>query len=122
MKKPRVLERKLLVLYLDVYDEWVQSPFLRLRTRQVLNDKSMNPSRSELSRYITSIWDVLNSCIEGYALFSWATREVKRQYFAPTMGHLCESPEIWRKCWEEHVEAERKQPTVERDPSRHATL
>ncbi|KAJ5787015.1 hypothetical protein N7457_002005 [Penicillium paradoxum] len=123
MKKPRALERRLLFLYMDVFEEWVHSPFLRLRCRQVLINKTIDPPRSELACHIVAIRDIISSCIEGYALFTWATKEIKTQYFAPTMTHLCESSEVWTKCWEDYQEAEKKQrEPAERDPHRSDTL
>jgi hypothetical protein len=115
MKKPRALERRLLDLYMNVYEEWVHDPFFSLRNRQIVHEEGANASRAELSRHVSSILDKLTSCIDKYAAFIWVTLEVKREFFAPMIGHLCDAPEIWRQTWDnrERTEKELQMPAKE---------
>ncbi|CAI7643064.1 unnamed protein product [Penicillium glandicola] len=102
MKKPRYLERRLLALYMDFYEEWVYNPFFLLRNRQLVNEELPSTERTKPSRRVIIIWEVMNSCIESYGTLTWVTLEIKRQYFAPVMGYLCDSPEIWEHCWDRY--------------------
>ncbi|KUM59204.1 hypothetical protein ACN42_g7938 [Penicillium freii] len=121
MKNPCYLERRLLALYMDMYEEWVHNPFL-LRNRQLLNEQNPTPARTKLSRRVLAIWELMNSCIETYGTLTWLTLEIKRQYFTPMMGYLCDSPEIWEHCWDRYqaLEKDRRQ-AAERDLSRNDT-
>ncbi|CAP85478.1 hypothetical protein E8E15_006867 [Penicillium rubens] len=123
MKKPRYLERRLLSLYMDMYEEWVHTPFLLLRNRQLVNEQDPSPERTKLSRRVIMIWDLMNSCIESYGTLTWFTLEIKHQYFAPVMGYLCDSPEIWQYCWDQYqaLEKDRAQAS-EKDLSQCATI
>ncbi|KAJ5810805.1 hypothetical protein N7447_010321 [Penicillium robsamsonii] len=51
----------------------------------------------------------IHRCIEIYGTLTRVTLEIKRQYFAPTMGYLCDSPEIWKQCWKQYQEFEKDQ-------------
>lgn len=99
MKKPRHLERRLLALYMDMYEEWVHNPFLLLRNRQVLNEQNRTRARTKLSCRVLLIWELMNSSIETYGALTWITLKVKQEYFTPMMSYLCDSPEIWEHCW-----------------------
>ncbi|CAG8894921.1 unnamed protein product [Penicillium egyptiacum] len=123
MKKPRYLERRLLALYMDMYEEWVHTPFFLLRNRQLVNEQHPSRGRTKLSRRVIIIWDLMNSCIESYGTLTWVTLEIKRQYFAPVMGYLCDSPEIWQHCWDQYQALQNhRHQTTEKDLSRYATI
>ncbi|CAI7571654.1 unnamed protein product [Penicillium crustosum] len=123
MKKPRYLERRLLALYMDMYEEWIHSPFLLLRNRQLLNEQNPSPARTDISRRIFVIWELMNSCIETYGTLTWLTLETKRQYFTPMMGYLCDSPEIWEHCWDRYQALEKDRlKAAERDLSGNDTV
>ncbi|CRL19158.1 unnamed protein product [Penicillium camemberti] len=123
MKKPRYLEQRLLALYMDMYEEWVHNPFVLLRSCQLLNEQNPTPERTELSRRVVVIWDLMNSCIETYGTLTWLTLEIKRQYFTPMMGYLCDSPEIWEHCWDRYQALEKDRlKAAERDLSRNETV
>ncbi|KAJ5968260.1 hypothetical protein N7501_004508 [Penicillium viridicatum] len=122
MKNTRYLERRLLALYMDMYEEWVHNPFLLLRNRQLLNEQTPTPARTKLSRRVLVIWELMNSCIETYGTLTWLTLEIKRQYFTPMMGYLCDSPEIWEHCWDRYQALEKdRHKAAERDLSRNDT-
>ena len=99
LKKPRPLERQLLDLYLALFEEWVHTPFLRLRNRQILSEETASLARTELSRHVIAIWDVISRCIENYGAYTWATLKIREEFFAPTMDHLVDATDIWEKCW-----------------------
>lgn len=99
MKKPRQLERQLLDVYLILFEEWVRAPFLCLRERQVLTEQYPSLARTELSRHITAIRDVISRCIENYATYAWATLNIRDEFFAPTMNHLDHAAALWEQCW-----------------------
>ncbi|KGO67994.1 hypothetical protein PITC_028960 [Penicillium italicum] len=123
MKKPRYLERVLLALYMDMYEEWIHTPFFLLRNRQLLNEEHPNLARTKLSRRVLVIWELMNSCIESYGTLTWLTLEIKRQYFTPMMGYLCDSPEIWEHCWNRYKALEKdRHKSAEQDLSRYATI
>jgi hypothetical protein len=100
LKKPRPLERRLLTLFLEVYEAWVHNTFLRQRNRQILAEDIPVPGRIDLSRRIIAIWDVLTRCIENYSLYTWATRTIRANYFAPAIDLLSDAPDIWQQCWD----------------------
>ncbi|EKV05084.1 hypothetical protein Pdw03_8974 [Penicillium digitatum] len=123
MKKPRNYERRLLALYMDMYEEWIHYPFFLLRNRQLLNEQHPSPARTKLSRRVLVIWELMNSCIESYGTLTWLTLEIKRQYFTPMMGHLCDSPEIWEHCWDRYQALEKdRHKLAEQVLSRYATI
>lgn len=123
MNKPRYLERRLLALYMDMYEEWVHNPFLLLRNRQLLNEQNPTPARTKLSRRVLAIWELMNSCIETYGTLTWLTLEIKRQFFTPMTGYLCDSPEIWEHCWDRYQALEKdRHKAAERDLSRYDTV
>ncbi|OQE36269.1 hypothetical protein PENCOP_c012G06790 [Penicillium coprophilum] len=109
MKKPRFLERRLLALYMDMYEEWIHTPFLHMRRPQILDEQVPNFPRTKLARHVLIIWAAINRCIETYVTLGWVTLEIKQKYFAPTMGYLCDSPEIWEQCWERYQEIKKDQ-------------
>ncbi|KAJ5150432.1 uncharacterized protein N7500_010621 [Penicillium coprophilum] len=96
MKKPRFLERRLLALYMNMYEEWIHTPFLNMRRPQILDEQVPNFPRTKIARH-------------SYVTLGWVTLEIKRKYFAPTMGYLCDSPEIWEKCWERYQDIKKDQ-------------
>jgi hypothetical protein len=100
LKKPRPLERRLLTLFLEVYEAWVHNTFLRQRNCQILAEGIPVTGRIGLSRRIIAIWDVLTRCIENYSLYTWATRTIRANYFAPAMDLLSDAPDIWQQCWD----------------------
>ncbi|KAJ5963233.1 uncharacterized protein N7479_003109 [Penicillium vulpinum] len=123
MKKPRQLEQRLLALYMDMYEEWIHTPFLRLRQRQLLDEEPPNFPRTKISRQVLIVWEIVNRCIEIYRTLTWITLEIKRKYFAPVMGYLCDSPDTWEKCWEQYQAIEKDQHNpVEQDLSQYATI
>ncbi|KAJ5321983.1 hypothetical protein MYU51_002677 [Penicillium brevicompactum] len=103
LRKPRSLERKLLGQFLTLYEEWVHTPFLRLRNRQILNEQTSCPARAELSRQIIAIWDVVSRCIESYETYIWATMNIREEFFVPTMEALNGAPELWDKYWRNNM-------------------
>ncbi|KAJ5501902.1 hypothetical protein N7463_004776 [Penicillium fimorum] len=109
MEKPRYLEQRLLALYMDMYEEWVRAPFLRLRKPQLLDEQFPNFPRTKISRHVLIVWEAIQRCIETYGALTRVTHEIKRQYFAPTMGYLCDSPVIWEKCWQRYQKFEKDQ-------------
>ncbi|KAJ5446809.1 hypothetical protein N7445_001630 [Penicillium cf. griseofulvum] len=109
MKKPHYLEERLLSLYMDMYEEWIHTPFLRRRKLQLLDEQVPNFPRTRVSRRVLTIWEAIDRCIETYGALIRLTLEIKREYFAPMMGHLCDSPEIWEQCWDRYEEAEKDQ-------------
>ncbi|OJJ47078.1 hypothetical protein ASPZODRAFT_166327 [Penicilliopsis zonata CBS 506.65] len=103
LKKPRPLERRLLSVFLELYDEYVYTGFLRTSNRQlVLEDEEVNVDRSEVSRLLIALWDILNRVIENYELYVKSMKEMKAQFFAPALDTLQNSPEIWEESWDKH--------------------
>ncbi|KAJ5320607.1 hypothetical protein PENANT_c033G01675 [Penicillium antarcticum] len=115
LKKPRPLERRLLTVFLDFYETWVHTTFLRLRNHQILVEDIPVLARIDLSRRIIAVWDVLSRCIENYSLYTWATRTIRTKYFAPAIDLMSETPDIWQKSWN-------KRSTVESRRSTHPGL
>ncbi|KAJ5081308.1 hypothetical protein NUU61_009572 [Penicillium alfredii] len=103
LKKPRPLERRLLTLYLELYEGWVHTAFLHRRNRQILQEEKPNPDRLELSRFLLAIWDVMTRCIENYAVYTSTTRDIREKYFTPALQQLCDSAEVWEQCFEVHA-------------------
>ncbi|KAJ5790244.1 uncharacterized protein N7518_007255 [Penicillium psychrosexuale] len=120
MKKPRLLERQLLALYMDMYEEWIRTPFVRLRNRQILTEQQPSPTRAKLSRRIIIVWELMTRCIESYGTLNLLTLEIKEQYFAPVLGYLCDPPDIWEHCWDQYqaLEKDRQQTEQSRAASR----
>ncbi|KAJ5373683.1 hypothetical protein N7517_005689 [Penicillium concentricum] len=110
MKKPRYLEQRLLALYMDMYEEWVRVPFLRLRKPQLLDEQFPNFPRTKIFRHVLVVWEAIHRCTDSYDALTRVTQEIKRKYFAPSMGYLCDSPEIWKQCWERYQTFEKDQP------------
>lgn len=99
VRKPRSIEERLLSLFLELYDAYVYSRFVRIRNRQIITESGLGPERLELSRLVIAIWDILNRIIENYAAHVHAMREMKRRFFAPAMEELRRSPHIWNESW-----------------------
>lgn len=115
MKKPRLLERQLLALYMDMYEEWIRTPFVRLRNRQILTEQQPSPTRAKLSRRIIIVWELMTRCIESYGTLNLLTLEIKEQYFAPVLGYLCGSPDIWEHCWDQYQALEKDRQQTEQN-------
>ncbi|CAG8283667.1 unnamed protein product [Penicillium salamii] len=106
LKKPRALERQLLELYLELFDEWVHTPFLRLRNHQILVEQTSCLAREELSRQIIAIWDITSRCIESYATYTWGTVTIRDEFFAPSVDKLNMATDLWEQCWNKDMETE----------------
>ncbi|CAG8946659.1 unnamed protein product [Penicillium salamii] len=106
LKKPRALERQLLELYLELFDEWVHTPFLRLRNHQILAEQTSCLAREELSRHIIAIWDITSRCIESYATYTWGTMAIRDEFFAPSVDKLNMATDLWEQCWNKDMETE----------------
>ncbi|KAJ5610176.1 hypothetical protein N7510_006895 [Penicillium lagena] len=104
LKKPRLLERQLLSVYLELYEAWVHTTFLRLRNRQILREDIPNTDRMDLSRHLLAIWDVMTRCIDNYSIYTFTTCDIRDRYLEPTMKDLLCAPDIWPQCWEMTLE------------------
>jgi hypothetical protein len=96
LKKPRPLEQHLLSLFLEFYDTYVYSTFLRIRNQQIIVEDQLNKERLELSSVLIAVWDILNCVIENYEDYVTAMKDMKRQYIGPAMESLANSPEVWK--------------------------
>ncbi|CAG8019065.1 unnamed protein product [Penicillium olsonii] len=99
LKKPRPLERDLLEVYLELYEEWVHTPFLHLRNRQTLTEETLRLDRAELSRHVIAIWDIVSRCVESYDTYIWGTTTIRNEYFATPVVNLNGVSDIWEQCW-----------------------
>ncbi|KAJ5953515.1 hypothetical protein N7454_000411 [Penicillium verhagenii] len=86
LKKPRRIEQMLLSKLLDLYDEWVHNTFLRLRNTQIVQEKTLDIGRLQLTRSLHAIWEVLSRAIESYANYRDALHIIKSQFFASVTG------------------------------------
>ncbi|KAL2002593.1 hypothetical protein VTN02DRAFT_6447 [Thermoascus thermophilus] len=99
LRKPRPLERRLLTLFLELYDAYVYNSFLYIRNRQIIIEDNPDVVRLELSRLLIALWDILNRVIENYEAYIIKMKDIRHRYFEPAMNQLQDSPEIWRECW-----------------------
>lgn len=93
------MERRLLTLFLELYDAYVYNSFLYIRNRQIIIEDDPDVVRLELSRLLIALWDILNRVIENYEAYIFKMKDMKHRYFEPAMKQLQDSPEIWRECW-----------------------
>ncbi|KAL2014456.1 hypothetical protein VTN00DRAFT_1981 [Thermoascus crustaceus] len=124
LRKPRPLERRLLTLFLELYDAYVYNSFLQIRNRQIIVEDDPDVVRLELSRLLIALWDILNRVIENYEAYIAKMKDMKRRYFEPAMQQLQDSPEIWRECWMNYQLTLRpeEQPQPQPQPSKEPEM
>ncbi|KAJ5728090.1 hypothetical protein N7493_004420 [Penicillium malachiteum] len=88
LRNPRPVEQDLLVLFLNLFDEWVYSEFLTRRGAQIPTEDDIYLSRIQLSQSIHAIWGGLASANQNYANYKRMLLILRDELFLPSINAL----------------------------------
>jgi hypothetical protein len=86
LRKPRLIEQRLLSLYLDLYDEWVHNRFLYLSNGVLCRDEKIEPASLALINQLHDIWQMLSRASNNYAAYNSRVNDIYQVYLIPTMS------------------------------------
>lgn len=71
-----------------MYDTFVYTAFLRIRNRQILLEDIVDIERSEITRLLIALWDILCRAIEKYNLYFDIMVSAEKKYLMPAFRKL----------------------------------
>lgn len=96
LRKPRILEQRLLTLYLDLYDEWIHTRFLHMSNRMIMQEDNLEPACLTLINRLNEIWEILSRSVDNYAIYKGRLSDINDEYLLPTfnMIEIPQSPSV----------------------------
>jgi hypothetical protein len=86
LRKPRPLERRLLVVFRELYGAYVYDSFCRIRRRQtVIGDEDLQPVALpiNLATPLAALRGVINDVVSNYGELVGLMRKIRRKFFVP---------------------------------------
>ncbi|KAF3391265.1 hypothetical protein F1880_007512 [Penicillium rolfsii] len=96
LRKPRILEQRLLTLYLDLYDEWIHSRFLHMSNRMIMREADLDPACLALINWLNEVWEILSRSVDNYAIYRERLSDIDGEYLLPTLNmiEIPQSPSV----------------------------
>lgn len=79
------VEKNILEAFLDLYDTFVYTSFLNIRNRQILLEDIVDIERTEITRLLVALWDILCRVIENYDIYLSIMTRIDEDYLIPTI-------------------------------------
>lgn len=70
---------------MDLYDTFVYTSFLNIRNRQILLEDIVDIERTEVTRLLVALWDILCRVIENYDIYLSIMTRIDEDYLIPTL-------------------------------------
>ncbi|CEJ54860.1 hypothetical protein PMG11_01149 [Penicillium brasilianum] len=96
LRKPRLLEQRLLSLYLELYDEWIHNRFLHMSNRMIMREDQIEPACLALTGHLHEIWEILSRSVDNYATYRVRLADIRNEYIVPIqeMVELPNEPDV----------------------------
>lgn len=99
LRKPRPLERRLLVVFQELYDVYIYDSFRRIHGRQtVVGDDDLQPVALpiNLATPLAALRGVINDVVSNYAELVGMMAEIRQRFFVPIERKL---PRVAEGIW-----------------------
>ncbi|KAJ5888964.1 hypothetical protein N7495_009005 [Penicillium taxi] len=88
LRSPRVLEEKLLSLYMAMFDEWIHNLFLDRRSEYTTKEPVVDMGRLRITQSIHFIWEKILHSIHNYAIYRDALLRIRTEFFSCVMDDV----------------------------------